>query len=521
MSNARVSSDRFDRRVMLAAVAVLVACGSETASKSGDAQGGRSNEAAGGSSLGGASVGTNGGASVETNGGASHGGASNGGSVGRGGSNAADGGRVSNGGRSSASAGGGVGGGGSGSGTSPCTALPPANGAVIEVNPSQANELPKIVRDAVAGSTIVLASGTYRMSGSDEASRRIQILADGVTLRSKSGDRDAVLIDGEYRTEEIITISASHVTLADFSIAHAINHPVHVTGGAKQNTTGTLLHNLHIVDGGEQFVKVNTGGGNPTTYADEGRLECSLLEMTDAGRPHVAPEPGGCYTGGIDGHQARGWVVRRNEFRGIHCTNGSLAEHAVHFWTSSRDTLVEQNIIVDCARGVGFGLGDGGGKPPERSYADDPYPGIGYVGHYDGIIRNNVIVASSGFAYFDTGIELEQAHGVRVLHNSIVHGTNAFASISHRFTNSQVTLINNLVQNIRARDGSLSTLASNVEQAGAALFVDAANADLHLRPSASAAINQGAMLPDAGRDIDDEPHDGALPDIGADELSAP
>src|SRR5690349_11316859 len=36
---------------------------------------------------------------------------------------------------------------------------------------------------------------------------------------------------------------------------------------------------------------------------------------------------------------------------------------------------------------------------------------------------------SSGFEFFDTGIELEQARGTRVLHNTVMHSANAFASI--------------------------------------------------------------------------------------------
>src|SRR6185503_1221005 len=143
--------------------------------------------------------------------------------------------------------------------------------------------------------------------------------------------------------------------------------------------------------GGEQFVKVNSDGAEH--YVDGGRLECSLLEMTDEGRGHVETEATPCYTGGIDAHGAWGWVVAQNEFRGIYCDNGGLAEHAIHFWTGSRDTLVERNVIVD----------DGAG----RAYDDDPYPGVGYVGHYDGIIRNNVVWA--GGTMLDTGIELDQA----------------------------------------------------------------------------------------------------------------
>lgn len=404
------------------------------------------------------------------------------------------------------------------SNTGACQDLPAATGAILELTPDDADALPQVARDAPAGTTLLLADGTYTMTGTDEGSRRIQIVNEGVSLRSKSGSREAVVIDGEYLTEEIITISASRVTLADLTLSHAVNHPVHVMGGAQADIAETLLHNLHIIDGGEQFVKVNTSGGTPNRYADRGVLECSLLELTEAGRPHIEPNPGGCYTGGIDAHQARGWQVRDNVFRGIYCTSGGLAEHAIHFWTSSRDTLVERNTIIDCARGIGFGLGDGGGAVPDRAYADDPYPGVGYVGHYDGIVRNNVIAISPGLAEFDTGIELEQARGTRVLHNSVIHPTTAFASISHRFANTQVVLENNLVRSIRARDGSQAEGSSNLENAEDDLFVDVAGHDLHLAPGAAAAIDQGVALPDAGDDIDGMPHEADAPDLGADEL---
>jgi hypothetical protein len=52
--------------------------------------------------------------------------------------------------------------------------------------------------------------------------------------------------------------------------------------------------------------------------------------------------------GGIDAHNAVGWIVRDNTFRKIRSPAGSVAEHAVHFWSGSRDTLVERNLIVDC-----------------------------------------------------------------------------------------------------------------------------------------------------------------------------
>jgi hypothetical protein len=412
---------------------------------------------------------------------------------------------------------GGDGGAGKGGMGDECAPLPARGGMQIEVTPDRADELPAIVREAPSGTTILLAAGTYRMTGSGDAERRLRLEKDGVSLRGATGEPSDVVIDGEYQTEEMISITASGVLIADLTVMRAVHHPIHVTGGPDADVTGVVLHRLRLIDGGEQFVKINTSGATPNTYADDGVVSCSHFELTDAGRPMVVPEPGGCYTGGIDGHQARGWRVTQNTFIGIHCENGSLAEHAVHFWTASRDTLVERNTIIDCARGIGFGMGDGGGNDPDRAYADDPYPGIGYVGHYDGVIRNNVIAISPGFEFFDTGIELEQARGTRVLHNTVIHPETAFASVSHRFANTDVTLENNLVRNIRARDGSSASGDSNLEAASDDLFVDVAGHDLHLVAGASAAIDQGVALPDAGDDIDGEPREAGAPDLGADE----
>ncbi len=46
-----------------------------------------------------------------------------------------------------------------------CPALPPPEGPVIEVGPSEAVRLPEIVSGASPGHTILLADGTYDLEG--------------------------------------------------------------------------------------------------------------------------------------------------------------------------------------------------------------------------------------------------------------------------------------------------------------------------------------------------------------------
>ena len=395
---------------------------------------------------------------------------------------------------------------------SPCAPLPPPTGTVVNVDPSMATELPALVAAASPGTTFLLADGTYRMTGS-ESQRRIQILADGVTLRSASGRATQVILDGEYTTAEVVSVQASNVTLAELTVMRAVDHCVHVTtreGGA--DVTGFTMHGAGLIDCGEQFLKVNPNGAR-SAFVDRGTVSCSHFELTDAGRPNVERAVGGCYTGGIDAHATRDWVVRDNEFRGIYCAGEGLAEHAIHFWKGARDTVVERNRIVDCARGIGLGLGESG---ETRTYADDPYPGL-FVGHYGGILRNNILLAT--VPWYDTGIELQQARDALVVHNTILEtagATGSFSSIDTRFDNSITTVRNNITRRITVRSGT-STADHNLEGATASLFVAADAGDLHLAESAAAAIDQGIPVAEATDDVDREPRSDGAPDLGADE----
>jgi hypothetical protein len=173
---------------------------------------------------------------------------------------------------------------------------------------------------------------------------------------------------------------------------------------------------------------------------------------------------------------------------------------------------VERNLILNCARGVGFGLVENGNV---RDYADDPYSGVGYIGHYDGIIRNNVIFADH--QYFDTGIELDQARGAVVLHNTIVQPASAYSSIDYRFANTLVTVRNNIVRNITQRNGAQGTVNTNLETTDTGLFEDVPNGNFHLAAGTNAAVDAAAVETEAGTDIDGESHDNGAPDMGADE----
>jgi hypothetical protein len=182
---------------------------------------------------------------------------------------------------------------------------------------------------------------------------------------------------------------------------------------------------------------------------------------------------------------------------------------------------VERNVIVDSARGIGFGLGDGG-NGTSRDYGDDPCPGASFLGHIDGVIRNNTVLGADADMFasqsgFDSGIALEQACGTEVLHNTIVALQQPFVSIEYRWSSTNVAIHNNLVtHSIAMRDGATADLQGNIsDMADTSQFVDVTSNDLHLAPG-SAAIDAGVPT-SVTEDIDGDPRD-ASPDVGADEL---
>ena len=394
-----------------------------------------------------------------------------------------------------------------------CAPLAPPTGNTVNVSTVAA--LQNAVNSATANTTILVADGTYNLDGA-----YLRIAASNVTLRSASGNRDAVILDGNYLTTEIIQVVASNVTIADLTLREAYYHPIHVMSQSGSHTNNALIYNVHIVDPGEQAIKINPGVAG--YFTDYGTIACSHIELTDAGRTQIRNN---CYTGGVDAHQSRGWVVRDNRIEGFWC-NAGLSEHAIHFWVGSRDTIVERNVLVNNARGIGFGLVESG---TGRTYGDNPCPtAVGYVDHYGGIARNNAVFANRAELFgsesgFDCGICVWQTCGAKIWHNTVASTQAPFSSIEWRFSNTVVDLANNLVShNLRDR-GGVDTQTSNLQNAPLAMFVDGANGNLHLNASAMSAINQGASLA-AGLCDDDmdgnlRPIGGAR-DIGADEFSA-
>ena len=377
------------------------------------------------------------------------------------------------------------------SAASHCPALPPPTGHIVNV--STVEDLQDAINTATSGTTILVADGTYNLG---QNGHYLWLDTPNVTLRSASGNREAVILDDNYSASETVTIAASNVTIADVTIKRAGTHPIHVVTPSGANTSGTLIYNVRVIDPGQQAIKINPSATG--YYLDNGTVACASIELTDAGRQKVLDINGSCYTGGVDAHQARSWVIRDNLIQGFWCSS-DLAEHGIHMWSDSADTLVERNKIVDCARGIGFGLGSSG--------------------HSGGVIRNNMVRVNQ-----DVGIGLENSPNTHVYNNTVYDGNDYMASIEYRFAaTSGVSIINNLTNKaILSRDGGSGTVQNNVTNAQASWFASAATGDLHLASSISSVVDRGQTLAEVPDDYDGDLRPiGSASDVGADEYGAP
>jgi hypothetical protein len=352
-------------------------------------------------------------------------------------------------------------------------------------------ELTAAIDQANSGgpTTILLADGTYTI----DLAYGMAVAADGVTVRSLSGNREAVIIEGDGMygsVSHIFQVSGSNFTARDMTLRGVANHIIQIHG--EDDADAPVLSNLHILDGYEQLVKISYQAASPVG-SDNGVLEDCLLEYSAGIGPQF-------YIGGIDCHRCSDWIIRDNTFRYITSPADEVAEHAVHFWSDSSGTVVERNLIIDCDRGVGFGLGD--------------------RGHQGGIIRNNMIYHSNSGAYSDVGIALESTTDAQVYNNTILfeHGYENAIEVRHAISTG-VAIHNNLSnRRIAERDGAVATISHNNTGADRIWFADPSTGDLHLAMAITTVVDQGLAISGLSDDFDGDPRpQGDGIDIGADE----
>jgi len=389
-----------------------------------------------------------------------------------------------------------------------CPPLPPSAGSQVVIPSGDFGALRAAVEGASPGDVILLEDGTYLPGG-----YQLQLEAEGLVLRSLSGDRDAVVLDGAWSTDEIVRILGGGITVADLTIRRANAHPIHAYPGVGSDTTGTLIYNVRIEDAGEQAIKVNPYYDD--YFTDQGTVACSHIEQTDEGRPHIAS---GCYTNGIDLVAVRGWHLRDNHIEGFWCPD-SRAGPAILVWRSSADILIERNVLVDNARAISLGMAEDGGT---RSHPDIDCGGTDFD-VYRGTVRNNTVLGTDPdlLASVDgiaDGINAWNVCEAELLHNTVYFSSGVFSAMEYRFPNTTAWVANNLLSHsLEQREEAQGTVHDNIESADAGHFEDVAGGNLHLSVSSSAIDAGGSLAAGAcDEDIDGDLRD-ADPDVGADE----
>jgi hypothetical protein len=388
-----------------------------------------------------------------------------------------------------------------------CDPLPEPDDAIV----AGPDTIDDVLASAVPGATIVMQAGLYDRAGRPP----LVITADGVTLR---GDGEVVL-DGGFLADPIVQISASDVTLTDLVLRNSEGNLVALAADGA-DVLRPRLYRLEL--GNSVHYQISAERPGPP-FVDEGELACT--RSTIANNFRVTQNP--CMLGGIRVNAGRDWHVHDNRFTGHWCLPGTPPEASttnpvVQLTGGSRDSLVERNVMVEVHRGVAFGS-DGVGVE-ERAYADNPCTPGKYWGHIGGTIRNNAIWIGEA----ETGEEADSLvtvwHGcdVDILHNTVINLVTVYSSIEFRYEDTTVSVANNLVTDrLYAREGGVGQLLGNLEYAPVDLIVDPLTPDLHLRDTATDAIDRGLPLTTmpVDDDVDGQPRD-ALPDIGADERVA-
>jgi len=367
----------------------------------------------------------------------------------------------------------------------------------VEINTAAQLQAEVSAANQRGGNTIILLNdGVYSLTTG------LSLASPFITLQGKNHDRTKVIIEGDAMSPtasvgSLISVTASDCSLHHLTLRKCRWHLVQIHG--ENNADRISVKNCILNDSYEQMVKVTVDTNNTDISADNGLIENCLFEYS-AG---IGPQ---WYIGGIDAHSAKNWIVRNNTFKFISSPSDRISEFAIHFWNYSANNLVEKNLIINCDRGIGFGL-----------------QGRGNNG---GIIRNNMIYHAAGNgAYADTGIALAESPDTKIYNNTVFLEHSFPWAIEYRFTTTRNILITNNLTNkpIQARDGATGSLSSNVTTAQANWFRSIQAADLHLASAdITDVINKGEIITELTDDFDGTPRnssDGGV-DIGADEFSA-
>ena len=374
----------------------------------------------------------------------------------------------------------------------------PPTGVMVHV--TTVEELLHAIDVARPGQTILLADGHYMLP------RYVEIQTDSLTLRGASGDRHAVVLDGEQSAAgELLGFSRCRgVVVADLTIQNSkwngfkINSDTNVQDLTIYNC---VIHN--IWQRGVKGVIVPETVQRPTNC----RVQYCLI-YNDRPKRYSDDEADtpdnfqGNYVGGLDIMFAQDWVISDNVFIGIQGRSGE-GRGAIFVWNDSRGCIIERNVIVDCDAGVSMG---------------NPTRGPGVEVHCtDCIVRNNFITGAH-----ENGIFAALTRGSRILHNSIHDPASSQQRLIRVIMdNHNLVIANNLLSGPPLQNLSRpkARLVGNLTLPEVGFFTAAEEGNLHLREAVAEVVGQADPSWTTTHDIDGTQRK-PVGDIGADEWAA-
>ncbi len=383
-----------------------------------------------------------------------------------------------------------------------------------EIIVTTVNELQNAIGDLASHDTILIANGTYCITATLTINNKQEKISD-VLIKGQSGNRDSVMlwcpgmgVQSSSAPHVFNIYNIENLTIADLTAGKTYWHPVTISG--QSGAESISLKNLHLVDAGEQFIKVNN---REDPKCDNGIVDGCLLEYTDyafwAGDHY--------YTQGFDKiGGGDNWIVRNCIIKNIrphpeHVDHADGCGAAITYWQGGTNNIVEKNLLVNCRMGIQFGISDN-------------------TGVSGGIIRNNIIYRGADEVGGDNGIMINDSPDCKVYNNTVIlnatfdpSGDGKGKAMEYRWDGSiNLQMKNNLCDGlIWERTAGLSPeIAGNILDAPLSFFKDPSAIDLHLKATADEAVDKGISLPEVIDDIDgDKRPVNNHYDIGADEYT--
>ena len=316
-----------------------------------------------------------------------------------------------------------------------------------QVNVATSAQLIAAINGARAGDEIILASGTYGLSGSHGANcAAAGTSAAPITVRAASA------LQAHIRSSAIegFAVSGPNWHFSGLDIVGVCGsdpdceHAFHVTGAA----TGFQLRNSRLVDFNAQ---VKSNADDSHRLPSGGLVEGNQIYNTRARRTANPVTP-------LDLDHASSWVVRANLIRDFHKAGGDGISYGVFVKGGATAPVLERNMVM-CTRyetsgGTRIGMSFGGGGMAPSACAPRWGGSVCDPEVTGGIMRNNIVVNCS-----DVGIYLNSAKSSHILYNTLV----ATSGIDFRYASSTGEARGNVLSgSIRMRDGGTYSGSQNL-----------------------------------------------------------